>query len=169
MKINQNSDFKIEEKIIGQNIDAPFEFRYYVKGSNATLLTASFKNGAYVNCRKTPEGSILVAFDAVNKPLGLLYVNRTYFLTDADYQDGICNLVTDEYVNVEFINGKSDGTYIQTTVYPNYQKGDKGDAMTWDQMTQADKDEITNAALAQITAPIVVDSSEYPDIFTENI
>ena len=94
MKINYQSDFKIIEKNLNGDISTPFRFTYFnpFKGK----FIASFDGQEYVGCSRMEDGSLLVAFDNPGFSPGMLKVKREYFISDSDFRDGICNLVSIE-------------------------------------------------------------------------
>ena len=94
MRINYQSDFKIIEKNLNGNVNTPFRFTYFnpFKGK----FIASFDGHEYVGCSRMEDGNLLVAFDNPCFSPGMLKVKREYFISDSDFKDGICNLVSVE-------------------------------------------------------------------------
>lgn len=92
MRINYQSDFKIIEKNLNGDLKTPFRFTYQTVLSKPVV--ASFDGHDYKNCRRLDDGSLLVIFDNHGMRPGNLTVRREYYLTDADFADGICNLVS---------------------------------------------------------------------------
>ena len=160
MKVNYQSDFKIVEKNMNGDEHTPFKFAYYTITSKN--IYATYDGTEYRNCKRLPDGTLLVAFDNHGLRVGSLMVRREYFLTDADFKDGICNLVSVEDTGVKLTTGQSDDSTGTVYVYPNYQKGDKGDtgtqglkgdkgdAMTWADMSQPQKDELRDSVVAEM-------------------
>ncbi len=124
MKINKLSDFKINEISEAVDYTTPFKFKYKTEGMNS--FTAHFDGKNYTNCRRLDDGSLLVAFNNHKLPAGQLSVTREYFLTDSDFADGVCNLVSTTLLDVTLTNNESDESDITIEVYPAYQKGDDG-------------------------------------------
>lgn len=156
-KINYQSDFKLHEVAKeGSSFDVPYCYHYFTQ--RGRVYEASWNGKEYKNCRKLADGSILVIFDDHNLHYGRLMVKRRYNLTDADFADGMMDLVTEEKTDVELITGPSDQTSADITVYPNYQKGDKGDDgkdLTWDTMTDAEKQEVVEHVTDNIEGLVV--------------
>ena len=126
---NWKSDFKIREKRKdGKPLtDAPFRFTYYVKKSR-WVFVAEFDGEKFTNCYIDEEGWLRIAFDNHEFGKGALLVTREYFLSDNDFNDGICHLVSDEYMGVMLDEGKDqNASVINIEIPPYYQKGDKGD------------------------------------------
>ena len=92
MKINYQSDFKIIEKNLNGDVNTPFRFTYRTVLSGCVV--AEFDGHGYKNCRRLDDGSLLVIFDRHGLRPGTLSVKREYYLSDADFAEGICNLVS---------------------------------------------------------------------------
>lgn len=168
MNINHLSDFKIHETL--QNL-VPFKYEYYLYGSDDIIITVSYDGNNFVNCIYNVDGTLLIPVD--NNGLigvGALMVKRYYYLTDLDYSDGICDLVSIENTGIYLTRGKSDLVDVDIIVYPNYQqgdKGDKGDPMTWADMSQSDKDLFKAEVVADVQSELISlsdpTSYNYPD------
>ncbi|MCE8443254.1 hypothetical protein J8873_02890 [Phocaeicola dorei] len=118
MKINYQSDFKIVEKSLNGDVNTPFRFTYFnpFKGK----FIASFDGHEYVGCSRMEDGSLLVAFDNPGFSPGMLKVKREYFISDSDFRDGICNLVSVEDTGIVLTTGKTDESTVEITSYPDY-------------------------------------------------
>ena len=66
------------------------------------------------------DGNLLVAFDNPCFSPGMLKVKREYFISDSDFQDGICNLVSVEDTGIVLTTGKTDESTVEITSYPDY-------------------------------------------------
>lgn len=131
MKINYQSDFKLNEVSESVDLSTPFKFSYYTTSFSSNRITASFDGENYTNCRRLEDGSLLVIFDNPRLGVGRLAVRREYFLTDSDFADGICNSVSEEEINVYLTQGKSDSDGdVTVMVYPTYQQGIQGVTFT---------------------------------------
>ena len=101
---------------------------------------------------------------------GNLTVRREYYLTDADFADGICNLVSMEFTSIVLVTGKSDDSTGTIDVYPNYQKGDKGDPMTWESMTEEQrtklKDSVVKDVQNEMLSSFPISDKEYEDVLS---
>lgn len=94
IRINYQSDFKIIEKSLNGDINTPFRFTYRTVLSGCVV--AEFDGHGYKNCRRLDDGGLLVIFGRHGLRPGALSVKREYYLSDADFADGICNLVSVE-------------------------------------------------------------------------
>lgn len=90
-KLFFKSDFKLWE-LCEAGYSVPFRFRYYTN-SPKLAWEVSFDGHEYVNCKLMEDGRLCVAFDDHKLGLGLLKVERRYYLTDEDYQTDICDEV----------------------------------------------------------------------------
>ena len=83
------SDFMItEHSEVGYGV--PFRFKYYT-GAPSRAFVASFDGTNYHNCHLNDDGDLVVAFDDQKMGLGLLMVERTYYLNDVNYATGVCD------------------------------------------------------------------------------
>lgn len=126
--INYESDFKIIEGFKDKSpiTTAPFRFSYYTKMSKRTYV-AEYDGLNYTNCKPTDDGRIVVAFDNHKLGMGVLNVKREFFLTDKDFADGICNLVSVETTGITLDSGATDEIDdIVIEVFPFYQQGETG-------------------------------------------
>lgn len=108
-RINHESDFKIIEgfKDGSSMLNAPFRFTYYTKMTRGTYV-AEYDGTTFTNCSPTEDGRVVVAFDSPKLGMGVLTVKREFFLTDSDFSDGICNLVSVESTNITLDKGVTD-------------------------------------------------------------
>lgn len=140
ININYRSDFKI--KIKGTGFTIPFKFVFFTNRSNYEV---SYLNGVYKNCRLLEDGSLLAIFDNHALNPGNLKYRSEFFLTDDDFSDRVCNKIDVDISDINLTTCKSDDIdSLEIQVYPNYQKGDKGEDMTWEKMTEGNKQEIFN-------------------------
>lgn len=109
MNINYQSDFKILEGLRdGTSIlSAPFRFTYFVKMDKGVYV-AEYNGNEFTNCRPTADGRVVVPFDHPQLGLGELMVKREFYLTDSDFKDGICNLVSVESTGITLDKGATD-------------------------------------------------------------
>lgn len=157
--INYQSDFKLIEKNLNGDISTPFRFTYRTILSGC--FVTEFDGKEYKHCRRLDEGSLLVAFDNHGLRPGALSVKREYYLTDADFTDGICNLVSVESTGIMLVSGKTDDSTATIEVYPNYQQGPPGNPMTWDDMTLEQRKSLKDAVVKDIQTEQLV-SEELP-------
>ncbi len=119
---NYKSDFKLFEK--GDLHIAPFEYEYYTTFGKSYKV--SYVDGVYTNCRLLEDGRLMVIFDNHGLAPGILRVTRHYYLTDKDFHDGICDLVSKEDTGVILTTGKTDECDLEVEVPPHYMQGEKG-------------------------------------------
>lgn len=134
---NLDCDFKIAEPLYA---DAPFRYTYYAKSEKTVV--AEYDGTDYHGCY--PMGDMLIVpINARSLGLGEVKVRREYYLTDKDFTDGICNRVTGNVpLGIEIWRGETDGMEThEVKVVPAYQKGDP---FTFDDMTDAQKQDIAN-------------------------
>lgn len=134
---NYDCDFKIAEPLYA---DAPFRYTYYAKSEKTVV--AEYDGTDYHGCY--PMGDMLIVpINAGSLGLGEVKVRREYYLTDKDFTDGICNRVTGNVpLGIEIWRGETDGMEThEVKVVPAYQKGDP---FTFDDMTDAQKQDIAN-------------------------
>ena len=126
--INYESDFKLIESFKdGSSIlAAPFRFTYYTKVSRGVYV-AEYNGSEYVNCIPTEDGRVIVPFDSPKLGMGQLMVKREFFLNDADFADGVCNLVSVESTGITLDKGATDDMgEVNIEVFPFYQQGEAG-------------------------------------------
>ena len=120
--INYESDFKLIEgfKDGSSIVSSPFRFTYYTKVSRGVYV-AEYNGSEYVNCIPTEDGKVIVPFDSPKLGMGVLMVKREFFLNDADFADGICNLVSVESTGITLDKGATDDLgEIEVLVEPYY-------------------------------------------------
>lgn len=161
MKKNYQSDFKLME-VSDVTLTVPFRFTYILRDKE--VLVAEFDGTNYTNCRPIDKGYLMVfkcpdgGWGAGSRGWDIgfhLMVRRDYYLTDLDFADGICHESSYTSAGVEFVKGVSDDFDEVVVPYPNYQKGDKGDALTWDTMSQADKDKLKADVIAAVESEMI--------------
>ncbi len=122
MKINYLSEFKLIERFDDADGLVPFRYTYYTSKSEGYVV--SYDGQEYVNCRCETDGELLVIFENHALNLGELHVKREYFLSDTDFADGVCNVVSVERTNIELTMGKSEGTEVTTELLNAYAQGE---------------------------------------------
>lgn len=142
MQIKQiffKTDFTITEKSEA-GYGVPFRFKYYT-GAPSRAFVASFDGREYTNCHLDDDGNLVIGFDDQKMGLGILKVERTYYLNDANYASGVC----DEYVApvpvvIEELDDQEQPVYFNlqlalqgdasinavSTIEPYWAKGDPG-------------------------------------------
>ena len=92
MQIKQiffKTDFTITEKSEA-GYGVPFRFKYYT-GAPSRAFVASFDGQEYHNCHLDENDNLVIGFDDQHMGLGILMVERTYYLNDANYASGVCD------------------------------------------------------------------------------
>jgi hypothetical protein len=83
------TDFQItEHSEAGYGV--PFRFKYYT-GAPSRAFIASFDGQNYTNCHLNDDGDLVIGFDDQKMGLGILKVERTYYLNDVNYASGVCD------------------------------------------------------------------------------
>lgn len=156
VNIHFQSDFKLFEtpdKSAPYTFQAPFRFAYYTNG--ATAFVATHCNGEYTNCELLEDGRLMVTFDNHDLGPGRVTCRREFFLTDEDYADGVCDLVIDDRTDIFLtMNGRDLGD-INIELPPFYQKGDKGDNLTYDSLTPEEKAEVFTNVTSGVVAELL--------------
>lgn len=124
MYIYYKSDFRIEERFNASNSSVPFKFTYRTTACNGYV--ASFDGENYVNCSVVDEQTLLVTFDQHALDMGQLRVEREYFNSDSDFNDGVANRVVAENLDIVLSSSLFDCAVVETVVLPPYAKGDDG-------------------------------------------
>lgn len=166
-RIHYKSDFKLFEN--GDLHTSPFELEYST--TFGRIYKASYIEGVYTNCSMLDDGRLMVIFDNHGLPPGILRVTRRYYLTDKDFHDGICDLVSKEDTGVILTTGKTDECEVEVQVPPHYMQGEPGKSLTWDDMTEEQKTELANKAANEIKDSLItatqVGDTEYDDFYNE--
>ena len=92
MQIKQiffKTDFTITEKSEA-GYGVPFRFKYFT-GAPSRAFVASFDGQEYHNCHLDENDNLVIGFDDQHMGLGILMVERTYYLNDANYASGVCD------------------------------------------------------------------------------
>ena len=124
MQIKQiffKTDFTITERSEA-GYGVPFRFRYWT-GSPSRAFVASFDGQTYTNCHLDNDGNLVIGFDDQRMGLGMLMVERTYYLNDQNYASGVC----DEYIAPRPVVIEEEDEQGQP-VYFNLQLSLQGDA-----------------------------------------
>lgn len=158
VKINNKSDFKINESSETVAMEVPFVFSYYVFDSKKYVV--SFDGHNYVNCERKEDGSLDVIFNQPEFGIGHLKVERKYAVDDKAFADGVFDVVTVDKTDVFITSGQTFETYVKTLVVPPYLKGDKGDPMTWETMTEKERGELVKDVAEAIDPEMVMTKNE---------
>ena len=89
-KVYYKSDFTITEHT-DTGYAVPFKFIYYTAAPTRAFV-ACYDGHNYHNCRLV-DGDLVIGFDDHNMGLGILKVERRYYINDIDYATGICDEV----------------------------------------------------------------------------
>lgn len=126
--INFESDFKIIERLKGDVtiLDAPFKFTYYTNQKRGEYV-ASYDGETFFHCYPTDKGEVVIPFDDHRLGVGVLQVKREFFLSDKEFTDGQCHLVTVMSTGITLDIGRTDSAAEVVLEHAaNYQKGDAG-------------------------------------------
>lgn len=148
---NYQSDFKIVEPL---KAEAPFRYTYYTKKEGKSVVV-EYDGTEYKNCIAR-DGELVIPIDGKALGIGEVKVKREYFLNDADFADGICNLVTDEVpTGIELWHGESDAAEeVRVEVAPYYHTivvGGGGDADLSNYYTKTEVDAKIPTKTSQLT------------------
>ena len=144
MQIKQiffKTDFAItEHSEAGYGV--PFKFKYFTAAPSRAFVV-SYDGITFTNCHLNDQGDLVIGFDDQNMGLGILMVERTYYLNNAAYVSGVCDEriaptpvvceETDDQGQVQKYQiqlGLQGSTSIDAygVVEPYYAKGDPGES-----------------------------------------
>ena len=116
-KIHYKSDFKIVERPKDETLGTvPFRYTYFARSA----VEASWDGQTFSNCKRNPDGSITIIFNAESLGLGPLKVKREYFIPDSDFEDGICHKVYVENTGIDLVSSGSSPVVVEMEVVPPY-------------------------------------------------
>jgi len=142
MQIKQiffKTDFTITEKSEA-GYGVPFRFKYYTDAPSRAFV-ASFDGQEYHNCHLDDDGNLVIGFDDQKMGLGILKVERTYYLNDQNYASGVCDeYIAPKPVVIEELDDQGQPVYFNlqlslqgdasinavSTIKPYWAKGDPG-------------------------------------------
>lgn len=134
-----------------QDIAVPFpecdwEIRFYTEAKNYFYI-ASFRKGIYTSCFPTEDGGIHFIFHNHRLGVGTLKWEPHFEHPNDIYPDNIQDLFSKEPLDIELVDGPGDcPTSAEVEIVAPFIKGDKGDKLTYSDLTEADK--------ADLIAPI---------------
>ena len=115
--------------------------------NKAKAYTASYKDGVYTNCFRTDDGGMHFVFDNHRLGVGTLKWEPHFEHPNDIYPDNIQDLFSKEQLDIELVDGPGDcPTTAEIEIIAPFIKGDKGDKLTYSDLTDADK--------ADLIAPI---------------
>lgn len=168
--VNYKSDFKLIEG--GCDFSVPFVFEY--RTGFGRSYKAGHIDGQYDNCQLMEDGRLMVVFDNHGLNPGILTCERHFYLTDKDYHDGICDLWDKRPTGIVLTSGKTEECDPEVQLPPYYQQGEPGkpgESLTWDKMTEEDKEELKMAVVQDVESGMLqsepVDETEYEDFFKD--
>ena len=146
-RINYKSDFdfilhlkdcKDPEKAVPFP-DCGFDVIFWAS-NKARSYRASYKDGVYTNCFRTDDGGMHFVFDNHRLGVGTLKWEPHFELPNDIYPDNIQDLFSKESLDIELVDGPSDcPTTAEVEIIAPFIKGDKGDKLTYSDLTEADK------------------------------
>lgn len=153
-RINYKSDFdfilhlkdcKDPEKTVPFP-ECDFDARFWTS-NKANAYTTSSKDGVYTNCFRTDDGGMHFVFDNHRLGVGTLKWEPHFEHPNDIYPDNIQDLFSKEQLDIELVDGPGDcPTSAEVEIIAPFIKGDKGDKLTYSDLTEADK--------ADLIAPI---------------
>lgn len=146
-RINYKSDFdfilhlkdcKDPEKAVSFP-ECDFDVLFFAS-NKAKAYRASYKDGVYTNCFRTDDGGMHFVFDNHRLGVGTLKWEPHFELPNDIYPDNIQDLFSKESLDIELVDGPSDcPTTAEIEIIAPFIKGDKGDKLTYSDLTEADK------------------------------
>ncbi len=153
-RINYKSDFdfilhlkdcKDPEKTVPFP-ECDFDARFWTS-NKANAYTTSSKDGVYTNCFRTDDGGMHFVFDNHRLGVGTLKWEPHFEHPNDIYPDNIQDLFSKEQLDIELVDGPGAcPTSAEVEIIAPFIKGDKGDKLTYSDLTEADK--------ADLIAPI---------------
>ena len=144
--VNYKSDFKLIEG--GCDFSVPFVFEY--RTGFGRSYKAGHIDGQYDNCQLLEDGRLMVVFD------------------------GICDLWDKRPTGIVLTSGKTEECDPEVQLPPYYQQGEPGkpgESLTWDKMTEEDKEALKASVVKEVEGLLVqvepVDETEYEDYFND--
>lgn len=181
-RINHKSDFDFilavkSYNASGELIDVGFptyDFYGYIYTRGLRKIEFSHKGGELVNCFND-DNRIHIVINAHNLPAGVLRVDFYAEIPNSIYPDGSKLTVSDCPTSIELVSGCADDiTELEAEAIAPYikgDKGDKGDSLTWETMTESQRQEVINSAVEDIRQEQITtlldtdDTNEYNDVF----
>lgn len=182
MKINYKSDFDFKLNLKAQSVDGSYIDvgfpTYDFKGFLYTRGNRKYEFGkqgeVLTNCFDD-NGTIHIVANAHSLFPGIVKIGFYADIPNDIYPDDHKLTFTDCPTNIELIEGcggEFDNAQVELIApYIKGDKGDKGDALTWDSMSQEAKKELVNSAVIEIkkdeitTLADTSDTTEYDEIF----
>lgn len=149
-KINYKSDFDFilrlkDCKDPKKTIPFPecdFEARFWAS-NKANVYTASHKDGVCTNCFQTEDGGMHFVFDNHRLGVGTLKWEPHFEHPNDIYPENIQDLFSKESLDIELVDGPGDcPTTSEVEIIAPYIKGDKGDKLTYADLTDEDKTDL---------------------------
>lgn len=146
-RINYKSDFdfilhlkdcKDPEKAVSFP-ECDFDVLFFAS-NKAKAYRASYKDGVYTNCFRTEDGGMHFVFDNHRLGVGTLKWEPHFEHPNDIYPDNIQDLFSKEQLDIELVDGPGDcPTTAEVEIIAPFIKGDKGDKLTYSDLTEADK------------------------------
>lgn len=166
-RINYKSDFDFILKLADRKDNTktvPFpdcNWRaVFWTGNRKNAYTASHKDGVYTNCLRTEDGGIHFVFKDHRMGVGTLQWEPLFELPNDLYPDNIQDLFSKELLNIELVTGAGDcGDTAEVEAMLPYIKGDKGDTMTFEDLTPEDIEELQRPATEAAERLVVLEQT----------
>lgn len=167
--INYKSDFDFILKLQRLNTEGNYEDVGFPDYSFTVLLyTNSYRKyivkynkekDEYINCANT-NNQIQIIVNNHKLSKGKLKADIYLELPNADYNDGYKLLVCSIDTGIELVSGCSDIKLNDITLIAPYIKGDKGEPLTWEDMSEDNKNELYTSILDNVKDIILTSSME---------
>lgn len=126
LQINRNSDFKMLEKFNSSLSELRFVYKYYTTAFDG--YEVSYDGQSWKNCHQVDDTTICVIFDKPGFSVGKLKCERKIYLSDDDYNDGICTIASNDITEVIITSNRTNPMPpFESQFVPAYFKGDPGD------------------------------------------
>lgn len=182
MRINYKSDFDFVMKFKdceGKETafpDCDWDAVFWTS-NKANTYTASCHGGVYVNCFREDDGRIHFVFNNHALGAGIVKWEPHFILPDTMFPDEVRDTYAPESLDIELVSGKGDcPTTAEIELVAPFIKGDKGDKLTYADLTEQDKADLIapikediDKAIAQGSGQISLTTSDDLQISDRNV
>lgn len=119
--------------------DCDFDAMFWTSSKTKAYI-ASCKGGVCTNCFRTKDGDMHFVFDNQHMGLGTLHWEPHFELPNDLYPDSIQDLFRKASLDIKLVDGDGDcPTTAEVELIAPFIKGDKGDKLTYADLTEEDK------------------------------